>query len=285
MVDETGAPDERERPLIVDELDETFEAFLTLRKTDEAGANALLSEVGADTVVDRQIMLELASPRPLGHAERFPHAHALTMRAMEVLDRNGSRGITFKGVGPLRPVAAFTVQLVTRFLVQSHLARVITELRRLYARREANTLAGDPVRAMLTRARFHTERLSEGYKKNPLGLPTFLLGGAVVSGLIQVAREAGVLAFSSFLNQVISLVILLVVFGVSSFVILRGAAIARRRIHLTLDKPLAALYETVGRCGTPPKDQARLFAVLAMVGVAAVSFSVPIALIVAWVLK
>ena len=284
MTEETR-PTESGRPLIVDELDETFTAFLALRKSDEDGANAMLSDVGADSVVDRQIMLELAAPRPLGHPERFPQAHALLMRAMEVLDRNGSRGIKYRGLGPLRPLAEFTVQLVTQFLVRSHLARVITDVRRLYTRREANTMAGDPVRRMLTRARYHTERVAEGYKKNPLGLPTFLLGGAVISGLFQVAREAGVLAFSSFVNQVVSLAILFVVFGASSFVILQGAAIARRRIHLTLDRPLAALYETVGRCGEPPKDQARVFAVLAMVGVAVVSFSVPIALIVAWLLR
>jgi hypothetical protein len=100
-----------------------------------------------------------------------------------------------------------------------------------------------------------------------------------------VAREAGVLAFSSFINQVVSLVFILVVFAASSFVILQGSAIARRRISLTLDRPLKALYETIGRCGDPPKDQARVFAILSVVGVAVVSFSVPIALIIAWVLN
>ena len=50
----------------------------------------------------------------------------------------------------------------------------------------------------------------------------------------------------------------------ASWVILRGAAIARRRIRLTLDRPLGALWETVGWCGHPPKDTARTFAIVAI---------------------
>jgi hypothetical protein len=51
----------------------------------------------------------------------------------------------------------------------------------------------------------------------------------------------------------------------ASWVILRGAAVARRRIKVSLDRPLQALWETIGSCGKPPKDSARTFAALAIV--------------------
>jgi len=35
---------------------------------------------------------------------------------------------------------------------------------------------------------------------------------------------------------------------------------ARRRIKLTVERPVAALWETIGRAGTPPEDQSRAFA-------------------------
>ena len=44
-----------------------------------------------------------------------------------------------------------------------------------------------------------------------------------------------------------------------------GAAVARRRIHLALDEPIRALYETIGACGDPPKDQTTTFAIYAIV--------------------
>ena len=46
--------------------------------------------------------------------------------------------------------------------------------------------------------------------------------------------------------------------------ILQGAAVARRRIRLTIDRPLNALWETVGSCGHPPEDTASTFAIAAI---------------------
>jgi hypothetical protein len=47
-------------------------------------------------------------------------------------------------------------------------------------------------------------------------------------------------------------VALFLVLTAASWVILRDAAVARRRIVLTTEKPFDALYETIGRCGGPP---------------------------------
>ena len=62
-----------------------------VRKSDGAAADAILGELGASDGVDRDIILQLAAKRPLGHPERFDAAHAGAIRALEVLDRNGAR--------------------------------------------------------------------------------------------------------------------------------------------------------------------------------------------------
>jgi hypothetical protein len=51
----------------------------------------------------------------------------------------------------------------------------------------------------------------------------------------------------------------------ASWVILRGAAMASRRIRLATQAPLVTLWETVGWCGHPPRDQSRKFTIVAIV--------------------
>jgi hypothetical protein len=51
----------------------------------------------------------------------------------------------------------------------------------------------------------------------------------------------------------------------ASWVILRGAALASRRIRLATRAPLQTLWNTIGWCGNPPKDSTRTF-VLVSVG-------------------
>ena len=111
--------------LVLDEFDEKLEAFNVLRKSDVEAADQILGQVGATDDVDRQIILELASKRLLGHPDRFPQAHAGAMRALD-----------------------------------------------------------DPDRLLLARARGQTNRVAPGYKGNPLGFPTFILGGAFLSTIV-----------------------------------------------------------------------------------------------------
>lgn len=59
------------------------------------------------------------------------------------------------------------------------------------------------------------------------------------------------------------LVIALIVVG-GSWVILRGAALASRRIRLSTRAPLEDLWRTVGHCGRPPRDHSRRFAIIAI---------------------
>jgi hypothetical protein len=104
-------------------------------------------------------------------------AHTGAVRSLEVLDRNGARTVRIRILGPFNPVAGFLVQLVTRFIVSNHQKSLVNNMRKLYARREANCMPDDSNRRLLWRARRDADLVYEGFKKNPVGVPSFLLGG------------------------------------------------------------------------------------------------------------
>ena len=54
------------KDLLLDEFDEKLAAFQAFRKSDSAAADDLLSSLGAQDDVDRDIVLELASKYPWG---------------------------------------------------------------------------------------------------------------------------------------------------------------------------------------------------------------------------
>jgi hypothetical protein len=253
-----------ERPLVLDELGERLERFAALRDTDSAAADAVLDELGGTSDVDRDILAELAGRTPLAYPDRFGEAHALAMRALEVLDRNGARRVRVPQAGPLRPIAEPMVQLVTRAIVRSYQSTVIDRLRDLYSRRLAWCAPDDPSRMTLVRARLDSQRATSAYKHKGGGLPTFIVGGAAASSIGSVLRGAASAAGGSVVAGVIATVVIFALLAAASWAILRGAAVARRRIRLTVERPLAALYETIGRCGRPPRDNARTVALYAI---------------------
>lgn len=275
---------ESEPDLLLDELDEKFAAFQAFRKGDGPEANEILSGFGAQDDVDKDIVLEVSAPRPLGHPDKFPAAHRLTVRALEVLDRNGARSVQM-GAGPLKPIGSFIAQQVTQFIVRSHMAAVTDEMLRLYSRREANAAPDDPQGRMLMVARIQMERLSPGFKRNALGAVAFLAGGAAVSWIANAAAAAARAATSNLWTEITATVLIgLVIFGLA-WTIVRGAAVARRRIQLTLDGPVKALWQTIGRCGTPPKDPSQLFALIGIILAALPWVIVPIVVAIRWLLS
>lgn len=277
--DADKADEAEERSLVLDDLDEKLEAFNAFRKSDDKAADSILSELGASDAVDRDIILQLSAKRPLGHPERFDAAHAMAVRSLEVLDRNGARGVKTKLPGPLNAIGGYFIQLVTRFIVSNHQKSLAQNLRKLYARREANCLPDDPARHQLRRARLHADLVGEGFKKNPVGVPSFLLGGAIFSAGISAMATFVVDSLKDDWQRVALTVGLFLVLTAASWVILRGAAVARRRIVLTTEKPFDALYETIGRCGGPPGDSSKQFALIAMIILAASWVLIPIGLI------
>lgn len=264
--------------LVLDEIEERFSAFQLVRKIDAAAKDEVLSELGASSEVDGDIILELSSTWPLGHPDRFEPAHMLMVRSLEVLDRNGARGVKTRApIGPLNHVAGFLVQLVTRFIVRQHLKRLIKNVHWLYVRREANTDLANPFRNKLRRARIEAARLEPTFNTNPLGVPTFIFGGAVLSWLLG-SLQVLITRLDTWYWQVLASVLVSLAAASASWIVVRGAATARQRIKLTTDAPVRALYETIGRCGDPPQDDSVVFIVVALILGVLAAIALPIGL-------
>lgn len=189
----------------------------------------------------------------------------MMIRALEVLDRNGARPATLPRLGPLRPVAEWLVGLVTRWIVRTHQGRVVRRLCAVYERREANSPWGSPERTMLRRARVDMSRVRDGMSFNALGLPTFLLGGAVLTSIVSALQSLARAALDTRTGTIGLAIAIVSVLLALSWVALFSAAVARRRIRLSTDQQLKALWETIGAAGGPPRDESRNFAVYAIV--------------------
>ncbi len=272
----TGYERERERErewrldtdgdgLGIDDIISRLDSFQLLRKADDDEADQLLTELGAKSSVDRDIVLELGAKRPLGHPTRFEEAHGLAVRSLEVLDRNGHRSIPVPKLGFVAPVVQFLVQIVTQFIVRSYVGSVIDHMHRLYERREAASPAGWEHLPMLTRARIHTERIMPGFKRSKLALPTFLFGGAILSPVIGILQRSISTQITSKLWRSVWLIIIFLILTAASWIIVHGSAVARRRIQLTSKRPVQSLWQVIGRCGNPPNDHSKLFAVIALI--------------------
>jgi hypothetical protein len=255
-----------DRPLVLDELSHQLDQLRILRSGgDDAATEKLLDKLGAHDPVEHEMIVQLSAQRPLGHPERFAEAHSLAMRSLEVLDRNGARAPQVPSLGPLEPIASWAVQLVTRFIVRNHQADVIDAIRNIYARRLAWCSTNDEQRMPLLRARNDAERVANGYKGNPIGVPTFLVGGALASVFAQLFTVVSNAAVGSRFSAGLLVFIAFLLLAGAAWCILRGAAIAHHRINLTVKEPLAALWETIGRAGKPPEDDAQMFAVYAII--------------------
>ena len=266
--------------LVLDEIEERFSAFQLVRKSDVTAKGEVLTELGATSDVDADIILELSSTWP-GHPERFDNAHMLVVRSLEVLDRNGARGVKTKApIGPLNHVAGFLVQLVTRFIVRQHLKRQVQHIHWLYVRREANTDLDNGFRNKLRRARIEAERLVPTFNTNPLGVPTFIFGGAVLSWLLG-SLQVLIAGLNTWYWQALAAVLVSLVAASASWIVVRGAATARHRIRLTTERPIQALYETIGRCGEPPRDDSIVFIVVALVLGVLAAIALPVGLAIA----
>ena len=159
--------------LLLDRLD----SLRVLRADTDEEKDSLLFQIGGRGVVEREMVAQMSTARPLEHPQRFEEAHRMMVRGIEVLDRNGSRPAEVRRLGPLTPIAKWLVQQVTRWIVRSHLNRLIGRIGGLYERREANSAWGTSEHSMLRRSRLDIRRVQAGMNTKALGLPTFLLGG------------------------------------------------------------------------------------------------------------
>lgn len=260
--------------LLVDQID----ALRVLRADTDEEKGRLLEQIGGKGLVEQEMVSQMSAIKTLHHPDRFEEAHRIMMRGIEVLDRNGPRPSTVPNVGPLRPIAQWLVQQVTRWIVKSHLNRLTTRICGLYEKREANSDWGTREHAMLRRARLDARRVQANSSGNALGLPTFLLGGAaltsIASGLQSLTRSA----MDSTMGVSILGFIAVFVLGALSWVALYSAGVARRRIRLSTDQPMKALWETIGAAGRPPRDESYNFAVYAIILLVLAWIVVPLAI-------
>jgi hypothetical protein len=247
-----------------DVVDNPIERLELLAGDDEAIAS-FLDRIEVTGPRERQMLGELARTSTLADPERFSLAHRRVSAALETLGRHGYHGSrAAAGAGPATTLVRWLVQLVARYVVVSHLRQVALELRNLYWLREMETEALAPERAELRRARYDAEGLVDIFRRREIGLPSFVIGGLLIPIVATGYRLAQGVAFqNAWVALVTGLVTVLVVVGVS-WVILRGAALASRRIRLSTRAPLQDLWQAVGNCGTPPKDHSRKFAIVAI---------------------
>lgn len=267
-----------------DEFLDRIDALRVLRASTPEERGRLLEEIGGPGKVEQEIVSQLSKVRPLWQPRRFAEAHRMAMRSLEVLDRNGVRGAPMpKYLGPLKPVVGGVVQLVTRWIVRDYQNSLATNVRKLYERREANSEWGSEDHMLLRRARINAVQVEHGLRSNPIGVPGFLLGGAVLSGLFSVIGEGLSTVVESSSGRIsLGAIVGALMLGLS-WVALYAASIARRRIRLTTDQPIKVLYDVIGAAGDPPRDQSYLFALVAIVLLVLAALAIPIVVSVVFV--
>ncbi len=249
----------------VDEAyDNPIERIQLLGGDDDAIA-AFLDEIDVSSPREREMLGEIARTAVLARPDRFEQDHARVLVTLESLRRHGYHGSRAAGsLGPLRSSVRFLVELVARYVVVSHVKSIAVNLRNLYWIREMQAEEGSRELEILQVARQDAQALVEITKSREIGVPTFVLGGILLPLTLTVWRLASGFTYDHWWVAVlVGLAGVLVGLGVS-WVILRGAALAGRRIRLSVARPLDGLWATIGNCGMPPKDRSRKFAVVAV---------------------
>lgn len=243
--------------------DNPLERLQLLGSDDEAIA-AFLDEIDVRSPRDREMLRELARTSSLARPERFEEDHRSVLVALESLRRHGHHGATADArLGILRVPVRYFVELVARYVVVSYCKSIATNLRNLYWLREMESPRGSREQALLQAARLDAQALVEIARGREIGVPTFVIGAVVVPAGLSVwrlasgtVREWWVALVAGAASVAVGLLI--------SWIVLRGAALASRRIRLSVREPLAELWRAVGHCGSPPKDHSRRFAVVAI---------------------
>ncbi len=259
-----------------DSLFDRLDAFRVLSAEDEGEKEALLEEIAELGEPERDIARELLAVKPLAQPDRFEEAHRSVMRALEVLERNGGRTAAVTRFGPLNRPASAIVSLVAGWITKQHRHSLVDEIRGLYEAREGNSVPLTPEHRMLRRARLQMANVEHGYGSSRLALPGFLLTGAALSTTFAVLRNALGSLFESTLWSVIVPLILGGIVVALSWACLYGASVARRRIRLSTDGPVRALWATVGAAGDAPRDHSLGFAVTAILLLIGAWLAVPV---------
>jgi hypothetical protein len=261
-----------------DRVDNPLER-LELLAGNEQAIDSFLDELDVHGPREREMLRELGRATPLADPERFPVVHRRAIAALETLARHGYHGSRAGGrLGPLRVVVRFLVELVARYVVVSYLRSIATQLRNLYWLREIESPGGSPEWLLLRRARRDAQALDQVFTRRSIGLPTFVIGGVLVPIGLSILNLSSRIAVKSWPAAVGAGVIsTLIVVGIA-WVLLRGAAMASRRIRLTAEAPMHAVWRAIGNCGHPPDDQSRKLATIGIVLSVAAWIVIPVAI-------
>jgi hypothetical protein len=249
------------------ELEEQYDSpleRLQLLGGDDDAIAAFLDELDVRGPRDREMLRELARPAPLARPERFEADHRRVLVALESLRRHGHHGARAgEKFGPLRTPIRYVVELVARYVVVSHTKTVARDLRNLYWLREMQSESSSRDLELLRPARMDAQALVEITKGREIGVPTFVIGGLFIPAGLSLwrlgtgtVREWWIALLAGVIGVAVGLLI--------SWFVLRGAALASRRIRLSVRQPLAELWTSIGYCGSPPRDQSRRFAIVAI---------------------
>jgi hypothetical protein len=247
-----------------DAYDNPIERIQLLGGDDEA-ISAFLDDIEVSSPREREMLGEIARTTALARPDRFESDHTRVLVTLESLRRHGYHGARGPAsLGPLRTLVRFLVELVARYVVVSHVKGVVTNMRNLYWIREMQARDGSRERELLQPARLDAQALVEITRSREIGVPTFVLGGILLPLTLTLWRLASGFTFEHWwVAVVVGVVGILVGLG-ASWVILRGAALASRRIRLSIATPLQDLWATIGSCGRPPRDRSRTFATVAV---------------------
>jgi hypothetical protein len=246
-----------------DAIDNPLERLELLAGDDEA-ISSYLDELHVSGAREREMLAELARVSTLADPERFDELHRRAVAALESLGRHGYHSFSPDArLGPIRVVIRFFVELVARFVVVSYLRQISIDLRNLYWLREIESPSGSRELELLRPARFDAQALVEVFQRRTVGLPSFLTIGLLIPVVAALGRVSGLLE-STYWATAVGIVGTAFVL-VASWIVLRGAAMASRRIRLGTRGPLGAVWAAVGACGRPPRDQSRKFAIIAIV--------------------
>lgn len=262
---------------VLDELTTQLERTRQmLTGNPEDVAEKVLASFAGEGELEVRIAAELAVTTPLAHPDHFPEAHRLVMRALEVLDREGSRNPRVNShLGPLKPLVEYGTEYVAEYIVKSYAQGVVGSLKKLYSRREAQCAPELPARRALAHSRIEVERLASGFSGGGVGGPALVAGGVAVPLLASLSQYFG--AIDPFNRAVVfaGIGLLFMLFLLLSSMLLTGASVAHRRSRLIMGAPLAALWECIGHAGNPPRDDSTMFATVAIALTALVWFVLP----------
>jgi hypothetical protein len=266
---------------VFDEVDDWLDRVQLVDEGDEEVAR-FLDSLDLHGPQEREMLEELARKTPLARPDEFPAAHRRAVAALETLGRHGYRSAVLPGWLKPEFLGRFVVELVARYVVVSYLRRVSTDMRNLYWLRAMQSPVRTRDRLTLRRARVEAEGLIVVFSRRELGLPSFVVGGVLVPLVLTLVRLIQGLSLDTWWASTIVAVAGALIVLLIAAIVLRGAAVASRRIRLATRAPLETLWDVIGSAGPPPRDQSRKFAVVAIVLTTLTWFVVPAAIAIAF---